>query len=184
MHQRPTRSHRIPDRAAAAGQAVKKVKKKAKAKTGSKPRKAVAYKVNPALRLGAAAADLLLASMLPLVFLIWGWWWLAALVIAATMLVRDGLPLDALEYQSPGKRMVGLHVEDKDGTERIDIETSIKRNLPLVAGLVMVPVVGMVDLRLALVVAAIPPIVELVLIFGDNDGRRFGDKLADTKVLD
>lgn len=102
------------------------------------------------------------------------------------MLTRDVvwhrlLRQPAWRGSSLGKRMLGLRVVTLDGRE-LDWVTSSVRNLPLVAGslLVIIPVIGpfvgpLVGIGLT--------ILELIYVLIDAEGRRLGDRLAGTQVI-
>ncbi len=80
-------------------------------------------------------------------------------------LLRDGLNLSALKGRSVGKHVFNLKVvSSTDGSDRTDWATSIKRNI-----LFIIPVITL---------------VEMILVSVSADGRRLGDRLADTRVVE
>lgn len=83
--------------------------------------------------------------------------------------------------RSIGKKIMGLEVASLDGKD-LNWEISIKRNLTLAIGSVcsIVPIIGWI---VGAVLGFIISIIEIVLIFSDNKGRRLGDKLANTQVV-
>jgi uncharacterized RDD family membrane protein YckC len=93
----------------------------------------------------------------------------------AYILIADGFA----GGRSIGKRLIGLQTVLPDRREAIGFRESIIRNLPLaVAQLAFaIPYVGW------LVAAAIIGF-EAVLILGNEQGRRLGDEVAGTQVLD
>lgn len=116
-----------------------------------------------------------------------GFWtglWMGALIggIAggAYMLVRDGLDLDFMKGRSLGKKVIKLRPERLDGGP-MNLETSIKRNWTLSLGyLGAVPVVGWI-----LGLASLGLVVyEIYKVLTDPQGRRWGDELAGTKVVE
>ncbi len=91
------------------------------------------------------------------------------------ILIADGFP----GGKSIGKRLVGLQTVRMDGRDAVGFRESIIRNLPLGGAQVAfaIPWVGW------LVSAAILAF-EGFLIIGNEQGRRFGDEVARTQVLD
>lgn len=83
--------------------------------------------------------------------------------------------------RSIGKKIMGLEVASLDGKD-LNWEISIKRNLTLAIGSVcsIVPIIGWI---VGAILGFIISIIEIVLIFSDNKGRRLGDKLANTQVV-
>lgn len=83
--------------------------------------------------------------------------------------------------RSIGKKIMGLDVASLDGKD-LNWEISIKRNLTLAIGSVcsIVPIIGWI---IGAILGFIISIIEIVLIFSDNKGRRLGDKLANTQVV-
>ena len=107
---------------------------------------------------------------------------IGAIVGAAYMLVRDGLEFEFMDRRSIGKRLMKLRPVRLDGGP-MDIGASVKRNIPFAIGpaLMLIPILGWV---LAPFVALAIGVVELVLVLTTDDGRRLGDKFADTKVIE
>ncbi len=133
-------------------------------------------------RIIAAAIDggvaMLLALLHPAV---------GGILAAAFMLLRDGLNIPSMSYQSPGKRAVGIQAVRVDGRP-MDPATSIQRNLPLAivyfGGLfALFPIVGKFLAPLLALSGAGLGILELVLVLTDPDGKRLGDRLAATMVI-
>lgn len=83
--------------------------------------------------------------------------------------------------RSVGKRLMGLRVVRTDGGP-VDLATSAKRNVTLVAGsiIVLAPGIGMVA---GPVVALALLVLELFLVISDPEGKRFGDRWAETVVV-
>mgnify|MGYP002783914501 CR=1 FL=1 len=124
----------------------------------------------------AALIDSVLASVVALIPVVGG------IVGAAYILVKDGLELEFMDRRSIGKKLMKLRPVRLDGSS-MDITTSLQRNWPLAIGSILsiIPVLGWIA---ALIVAPIIAIIELVLVFTDSEGRRLGDKLAGTKVIE
>ena len=104
------------------------------------------------------------------------------LVAAAYMLLRDGLDVDFMKQRSLGKKLMGLRPVTLDGSP-MDITASIKRNWIFAIGAIVsvVPILGLI---LAPLIGRIVGIVEIVLVITKDDGRRWGDQLAGTQVVE
>jgi uncharacterized RDD family membrane protein YckC len=109
---------------------------------------------------------------------------------ALYMLLRDALPIEALEYKSIGKKLLKLSVVKTEGPPgRIDYGTSAKRNWMFALGPIMlfflfIPVVGWILDILIGIGCFVLVIIELVRIFSDKQGLRLGDKMAGTRVVE
>ncbi len=71
----------------------------------------------------------------------------------------------------------------------MDITASIKRNWMLALGLislvlVLIPVIGWIALALLWVAAPVIGLIEIILVATDKEGRRWGDRLGGTKVVE
>lgn len=124
----------------------------------------------------AALIDGVLASVVVFVPVI------GALIGAAYMLVRDGLEFDFMKNRSIGKHVMKLRPVRLDGGP-VDITTSIKRNIPFAIGpaIMIIPIIGWI---IGPIVAMAIGVIEIVLVLTDSEGRRLGDKFADTKVIE
>lgn len=109
--------------------------------------------------------------------------------IAATAywLVRDGMDLDFMDHRSIGKKVMKLRPVTLDG-QPLDLATSVKRNwMFALGGLAQFFAMTIVGLVLAIplgLIAFVIGIVEIVLVFTDAEGRRMGDKMAGTRVIE
>lgn len=105
-----------------------------------------------------------------------------ALAGAAYMLVRDGLEVDFMDRRSLGKKVMKLRPVRLDG-QPMDIGASAKRNIPFAIGpvIMIIPILGWI---LGPIVALAIGIIEIVLVLTDAEGRRLGDKWAETKVIE
>lgn len=109
------------------------------------------------------------------------------------ILVRDGLALDFMNGRSIGKKIMKLRPVRLDGGT-MDINTSIRRNWPLALGNIiwgLAAVMGGLGIYLFAGLLAIIAwlgsllgLVEGILVLTDAEGRRIGDKFADTKVIE
>ena len=113
---------------------------------------------------------------------------IGGLVGGAYMLLRDGLELDFMDQRSIGKKVMKLRPIRLDG-QPMDMATSVKRNWPFAIGLlgsvlVVIPVIGWVALLLLAVIGMIVTIIEAIMVLTDAEGRRMGDKLAETMVVE
>jgi len=109
---------------------------------------------------------------------------------ALYMLLRDALPIEALEYKSIGKKLLKLSVVNiEDPTSKIDYAASAKRNWMFALGPIMmfflfIPILGWIIDILIGIGGLILIIIEIIKIFSDEKGIRLGDKLAGTMVIE
>jgi len=130
----------------------------------------------------AALIDGLLSGIVGLIPFIGG------LAGAAYMLVRDGLELDFMDQRSIRKKSMKLRPIRLDG-QPMDLGTSVKRNIPFAIGplgaaFLVIPVAGWIAGLLLGVISFIVVVIEIILVLTDGEGRRMGDKLADTMVVE
>jgi hypothetical protein len=114
--------------------------------------------------------------------------WIGGLISATYWVLRDGMELEFMDNRSVGKKLVKLRPITSDD-QKLDMMTSIQRNwmfglggllwflayIPFIGWLLMVPV-GLLALGFGL--------VELIKVLTDEEGRRFGDIWANTKVIE
>lgn len=107
------------------------------------------------------------------------------LILSATYyLVRDGLDLPFMDRRSVGKKLVGLRPLRLDGAP-MDLETSIQRNWVFVVGTLSFLALG--EGYLAWLVSTAGTILffyEVFRVLQDPHGRRWGDVLANTQVVE
>ena len=137
-------------------------------------------------RIVAALLDGILAS--GLIALLGGAPTLGGLVAAAYLVARDGVDVGPLHFRSVGKYVMGLGLVRLDGRP-VTLETSIQRNwmlgLLFVAGLfVVVPIVGGALASLLSFGGLGLVLFEIYNVLSDPAGRRWGDRLGNTKVVE
>ncbi len=113
---------------------------------------------------------------------------IGGLLAAGWWLVRDGLDLEFADKRSLGKKIMKLRPIRLDG-QPMTLEVSIKRNLPLAFYCVgyllwIVPVLGHIVSIPIFIIGGLVGLIEGVLAITDGEGRRWGDKLAGTKVIE
>ena len=107
---------------------------------------------------------------------------------AAYMVVRDGLDVEFMQNRSLGKKVMKLKPVMMDGRP-VDIRSSVLRNWmwgigALTSVLLYIPILGWVLIPFVAVVALGIGIFEIYKVLTDEGGRRWGDSLADTKVIE
>lgn len=112
---------------------------------------------------------------------------IGSLIGAAYMVLRDGMEFDFMNHRSIGKHVMKLHLQSVDGSV-LDLTTSLKRNwmfalAPLVP-LLIISIVGWVLVPFVLFAALALMVTELVLVLTDAEGRRLGDKMAGTLIVE
>ena len=106
----------------------------------------------------------------------------------AYFLVRDGLEIDFMDQRSLGKKVVGLRPIRLDGRP-MDIETSVRRNWmwgisAVISLLLFIPILGWVLIPFVMLAAVAIGLYEIYNVVTDPEGRRWGDTLAATKVIE
>lgn len=134
-------------------------------------------------RVIAFVIDLVIAMVLSIIPLI------GSLLGAVYMLVRDGLDIEYMKGRSLGKKVMGLRPVRSDG-QPMDIMTSIMRNWPLALGALAssvnyAPLLGLFGLSILIsLVGFVLLLVEIYYVLTSSDGRRWGDRLANTHVVE
>jgi uncharacterized RDD family membrane protein YckC len=113
---------------------------------------------------------------------------IGGLVAAAYMLLRDGLELEFMDRRSIGKKVMKLRPVRLDG-QPMDLVASAKRNWMFALGgiislLMFIPFLGWLLMIPVALAALALGIIELVLVITDAQGRRLGDKIAATQVVE
>lgn len=111
---------------------------------------------------------------------------IGGLIATAYWLVRDGLDVEFMPNRSLGKKVAGLQPVTLDGRP-VDLETSMKRNWPFAIGgvaqiLLFIPIIGWLLMVPVLLVALGIGLAEVYFVLTDPEGRRIGDRTADTRV--
>ena len=108
---------------------------------------------------------------------------LGFIVAGGYMMTRDGLPLEFMNGRSLGKKLMKLRPTRLDG-KPMDLEASIKRNWMFgVSYFSYVTLIGVIG-NLIGFVAGVVILYECYKVLTDKEGRRWGDELAGTKVID
>jgi hypothetical protein len=141
-------------------------------------------KADPVKRIIAFVIDAVVSMIIGMIPLVGG------IIGALYMLLRDALPIEALEYKSVGKKLLNLSVVNtQDPTAEIDYAASAKRNWmfalgPIMLFFVLIPIFGwIIDILLGIALLILL-ITEIVRIFSDEKGVRLGDKMAGTMVIE
>jgi len=141
---------------------------------------------DPIKRIVAVVIDMVIAVLVALIPFIGG------ILAALYWLTRDGLDLPFMDYRSAGKKLVKIRPVKVDGGP-MDIVVSVKRNWMLVLGVLLWPLLFIPILGWLLILVLVVPVVlvqmdslviELVLALTDDEGRRWGDRFADTRVIE
>lgn len=143
---------------------------------------AVGDKADLVKRFVAAIIDGAVAAVIGMIPVIGG------LIGLTYILLRDGFEFDFMDYRSVGKKLMKLRPLKDDGT-RMTLRDSFQRNWPLVFGslvqiLIFIPVLGWILIPIVALVGLALGIAEVVLVFTNPEGRRWGDRLAGTKVVE
>lgn len=139
-------------------------------------------KADLAKRFIAAVIDAVVAGVLGFIPLV------GSIAGAAYMLVRDGLELDFMDGRSIGKKVMKLRPVTNDGS-KMTIEKSIRRNWMFGLGafhgiLLFIPVLGWILMFIISIVGLLIGIFEIFKVLTDAEGRRMGDNMAGTKVIE
>lgn len=139
-------------------------------------------KADLAKRFIAAVIDAVVAMVLGFIPLV------GSIVGAGYMLVRDGLELDFMDGRSIGKKVMKLRPVTNDGS-KMTIEKSIRRNWMFGLGafhgiLLFIPVLGWILMFIISIVGLLIGIFEIFKVLTDAEGRRIGDNMAGTKVVE
>ncbi len=141
-----------------------------------------AGKADPSKRAVAAIIDAVIAVLIGLVP------WVGGLVAAAYWVLRDGMEFEFMDHRSVGKKIMKLRPVTADGG-KLDMMMSVQRNWMfgfggILAFLVYIPFLGWLLMIPVGLLAMVIGIVELIKVFTDEEGRRFGDVWAKTKVIE
>jgi uncharacterized RDD family membrane protein YckC len=139
-------------------------------------------KADTGKRIVAAVIDCVVAAILNAVPAIGG------LVAAAYWLLRDGLDINFMDRRSVGKKVMKLRPIRLDGRP-MDIETSARRNWMFALGGVIwflkyIFILGWLLIGPVLLAAIVLGFYELYRVITDPQGRRLGDVMAGTKVIE
>ncbi|MBS3942696.1 MAG: RDD family protein [Dethiobacter sp.] len=134
-------------------------------------------------RFVAALIDGVIAAILSSVIPFIGYLLGAAYTLTKEAIVFELLKNDNFKNKSIGKKLMNLEVILEEGEGSIGWMVSIRRNIPLAIGTVImvIPVIGWLA---GAIVGSILGIIEVVLVLTQPDGRRLGDKIGHTRVID
>ena len=141
-------------------------------------------KADPVKRIIAFVIDAVVSMIIGFIPFVGG------IIGALYMLLRDALPIEALEYKSIGKKLLKLSVVNiEDPTSKIDYAASAKRNWmfalgPMMMFFLFIPILGWIINILIGIAVFILVIIEIIKIFSDEKGLRLGDKMAGTMVIE
>ena len=141
-------------------------------------------KADPVKRIIAFIIDAVASMIVGLIPLVGG------IIGALYMLLRDALPIEALEYKSIGKKLLKLSVVNTEApSSKIDYALSAKRNWMFALGPIMlffayIPIIGwIIDILLGIALLILL-ITEIIKLFSHEKGIRLGDKTAGTMVIE
>jgi len=141
-------------------------------------------KADPVKRIIAFVIDAVASMIVGLIPFVGG------IIGALYMLLRDALPIEALEYKSIGKKLLKLSVVNiEDPTSKIDYTASVKRNWmfalgPMMMFFLFIPILGwIIDILIGIAVFILV-IIEIIKIYSDEKGVRLGDNMAGTMVIE
>ncbi|MEJ2288494.1 MAG: RDD family protein [Deinococcales bacterium] len=114
--------------------------------------------------------------------------WIGGILAALYILFRDGFDVEFMDHRSIGKRIMHLRPLTDDGSP-VTLRVSATRNWPLVVTslaivLLLIPLLGWILIPLAWVAGLILLLIEGFLTVTDEEGRRWGDRLAGTRVVE
>ena len=108
---------------------------------------------------------------------------LSGLLGGVYLAARDGVEVGPLRFRSVGKYVMGLDLVRVDGRP-ITLETSLRRNWMLAVGSLSVLFSGAPFLALMVSLAGTGLLLyETYNVVTDGQGRRWGDRLAHTQVV-
>jgi uncharacterized RDD family membrane protein YckC len=139
-------------------------------------------KADLAKRFIAALIDGVIAAVIGFIPVI------GSFVGAAYMLLRDGLELDFMNGRSIGKKVMKLRPVTSDGS-KMTIEKSIKRNWMFALGafngiLLFIPILGWALMIILSIIGLLIVLFEIFKVVTDSEGRRLGDNMAGTKIVE
>lgn len=114
--------------------------------------------------------------------------YLGGILAAAYLISRDGLELNIMNRRSLGKHVMGLKPVRLDGRP-MDLETSFWRNWMFGLGGITVffewiPLLGFIVALVVGIAGLVIGLYEIFKVLSDDEGRRWGDTMARTKVIE
>ncbi len=113
---------------------------------------------------------------------------IGGLLGAGYYVTRDGFEFEYMDQRSLGKHVMGLRVERLDGRP-MDLETSVRRNWmwglgPVAAAVAAFPLFGGIFSMAVGLLGLAVGLYEGYRVLTRADGRRWGDELAQTRVVE
>jgi hypothetical protein len=110
------------------------------------------------------------------------------LAAAAYWAARDGMEFEFMHHRSVGKHVMKLRPVTLDGSP-MDITASVRRNWMFALGGIVellwwIPFIGWLFVIPVALAAFAIGVLELYLVITDPEGRRLGDKIANTMVIE
>lgn len=133
---------------------------------------------NNSERIIAAIIDLVVAALIQGVFRVLNLHGLGSVLAAVYLIFRDSIP--ATGYQSLGKKLMKIKALHKDLMQLSALD-GIKRNFIFLPNLLTA--LGMDFFYIGGGITLLLIILELYLIYADDNNQRMGDKFADTEVI-
>ncbi len=114
--------------------------------------------------------------------------WIGGIIAAAYLVLRDGMELEFMDNRSVGKKLMKLRPVTADGG-KVDMMISVRRNWMfgfggIMAFLVFIPILGWLLMIPVGLLGMVFGVIELIKVVTQEDGRRFGDVWANTKVVE
>ncbi len=130
----------------------------------------------------AAIIDGAIAALIGLIPIIGGF------IGAAYLLLRDGFPYEIMDHRSVGKKLMRLRPITLDGRQT-EIVDSVRRNWMFALGgvaeaLLFIPILGWLFVPIVVIISLTLLVIEVIFVFTNEEGRRWGDRIANTKVIE
>ena len=139
-------------------------------------------KADPSKRIIAVVIDAVIAVVVGMIP------WIGGIIAAAYWVLRDGMEVEFMDHRSVGKKLMKLRPVTADGGQ-LDMMMSVQRNWMFGLGgiiqfLLYIPIIGWLLILPVAIFSLAIGIIELIKVLTDDEGRRFGDEWARTKVIE